>query len=131
MVFMWKSLTLALALGLAALAQTDNPSTSPMGPGMMGQCAGMNGMAGRFTSPPDRALMAAMMSMHTSMASMHPTGNADSDFMTMMIPHHQSAIDMANVELRYGKDPKVMNLARQIIASQSKEIAQMQGWLRR
>ena len=60
---------------------------------------------------------------------MHLTGEADHDFMVMMIPHHQMAIAMAKVELRYGKNPNVMALAGSIISAQQKEIDEMQRWL--
>jgi uncharacterized protein (DUF305 family) len=59
------------------------------------------------------------------------TGNADVDFMTGMIPHHQGAIDMAKVQVKYGKDADTRKLAEQIIADQEKEIAQMKAWLRK
>jgi uncharacterized protein (DUF305 family) len=47
----------------------------------------------------------------------------------MMIPHHQAAVDMAQAELKYGKDPEIRKLSQDIIAAQNKEIAQMQAWL--
>jgi uncharacterized protein (DUF305 family) len=64
------------------------------------------------------------------MDSMHvePTGDADKDFVMMMIPHHQGAIDMAKVELQYGKDEQLRKMAQDIIAAQEKEIATMREW---
>ena len=40
------------------------------------------------------------------------SGNVDSDFVMLMLPHHQGAIDMAAVELKYGTDPAVLALAK-------------------
>jgi uncharacterized protein (DUF305 family) len=60
-----------------------------------------------------------------------PTGDTDRDFVRMMIPHHQGAIDMARAELRYGKDPELRKLAEGIVSAQEKEIAWMKGWLAR
>jgi uncharacterized protein (DUF305 family) len=60
-----------------------------------------------------------------------PTGEPDKDFVVMMTPHHQGAIDMAKVELQYGKDPELLKLATDIVAAQEKEIAEMEEWLAR
>jgi uncharacterized protein (DUF305 family) len=73
--------------------------------------------------------MAAAMErmMHTMHAD--STGEPDRDFLAMMIPHHQGAIDMAEALLRHGRDPLVRRLAEEIIAGQRVEIASMQARL--
>lgn len=76
-----------------------------------------------------QAYEAANASMHKSMA-INYSGNADIDFARGMIPHHQGAIEMAKVVLKYGKDPEIRKLAEDIIAAQEKEIAWMEGWLK-
>ncbi len=55
--------------------------------------------------------------------------DADADFMNGMIPHHQGAIDIANVLLKYGKDPVTSKLAEDIVKAQESEIAMMKDWL--
>jgi uncharacterized protein (DUF305 family) len=66
-------------------------------------------------------------SMDRMMAEMHvpSTNNVDRDFVSMMIPHHQGAIDMAVAELRYGTDPHLKRIAQGIIVEQQQEIAAM------
>lgn len=86
-------------------------------------------MQSESKSPADQAFMRAMMGMQHAMMNTHMSGAADHDFMVMMIPHHQSAIDMAKAELRYGKDARVRGLATSIISAQQKEIDEMQTWL--
>jgi uncharacterized protein (DUF305 family) len=68
---------------------------------------------------------AAMAKMMTAMA-VQPTGDVDHDFVAMMVPHHQGAIDMATAVLRYGTNEKIRRLAQEIIVTQQEEIAAMQ-----
>lgn len=56
------------------------------------------------------------------------TGDADKDFVAHMIPHHAGAVDMAQVQLKYGKDPELRKMARDIIKAQQTEIAFMKKW---
>jgi uncharacterized protein (DUF305 family) len=79
-------------------------------------------------SPADKAFAASMQTMMKGM-NVKPTGKPDKDFVLMMIPHHQGAIDMAKVELQFGSDPGLRQLATDIVAAQEKEIAQMKDWL--
>ena len=57
------------------------------------------------------------------------SGNPDKDFVMMMMPHHRGAIDMANIELKYGKDKKLRAMAQMIVDAQMKEIAEMKKWV--
>ena len=70
------------------------------------------------------AMTAAIERMHHAMLAA-PTGNPDHDFARMMIPHHQGAIDMAKVELIYGKNQRLRRLSQAIIVEQQQEIAVM------
>jgi uncharacterized protein (DUF305 family) len=71
----------------------------------------------------------SMKKMDHDMAAAPMTGNADHDFTAMMVPHHQGAVEMAQAELKYGKDPELRQLARRIIADQRSEIKLMDDWL--
>ena len=75
-------------------------------------------------------LQASMEKMHAAMTSVEPTGNSDADFVKLMIPHHQAAIDMAKTQLLYGKDPQMRRLAQEIITDQQSEIELMNLWLK-
>jgi uncharacterized protein (DUF305 family) len=68
-----------------------------------------------------RAMAEAMDRMTKDMAIPH-TGDPDRDFAAMMIPHHQGAIDMAKVQLQFGRDPILRRLAQAIIVEQQQEI---------
>jgi hypothetical protein len=68
---------------------------------------------------------AAMDKMMADMA-VKPTGDVDADFAAMMIPHHQGAIEMAQAELRHGKNEQLRRIAQEIVVDQQQEIIAMQ-----
>jgi len=88
----------------------------------------MNNSTGTQASASTSAFQAADKKMMERMQAPAYTGDADKDFVDHMIPHHQGAIDMAEVELRYGKDPQLKKLARDIVKAQREEIATMKRW---
>jgi hypothetical protein len=75
-------------------------------------------------------LIASMDKMHMAMGAIEQSGNSDVDFVRLMLPHHQAAIDMAKTQLLYGKDPQMRRLAQEIITDQQLEIELMQRWLK-
>ncbi|WP_455272569.1 CopM family metallochaperone [Rhizobium herbae] len=91
---------------------------------------GMEGMAQPKgdTSASSKAFTEANARMHGGM-DITFTGNADIDFVRGMIAHHQGAIDMAKIELEYGKDAGLRKLAEGIISAQEAEIKTMTDWL--
>jgi uncharacterized protein (DUF305 family) len=118
--------TVIAAIGTTAFAQHAHQPSSPKATQKM--------MEDMTPKDSDAASTKAYKEAHAKMMhDMHQTftGNADVDFMNGMIPHHQGAIDMAKVQLKYGKDAETRKLAEQIIADQEREIALMQGWLRK
>jgi len=75
-------------------------------------------------------LNASMDKMHMAMDAIAQSGKLDADFVRLMIPHHQGAIDMAKVQLLHGEDPQMRRLAQEIITDQQLEIELMQRWLK-
>jgi len=68
--------------------------------------------------------VSAMTKMMIDMG-IRPSGDVDSDFVAMMAPHHQGAIEMAQAELRYGHNERLRRMAQEIIVTQQQEIAAM------
>ncbi|MEO6269039.1 MAG: DUF305 domain-containing protein [Lautropia sp.] len=73
----------------------------------------------------ERALSEGMDRMMTDMHAAGHSGNPDIDFLSMMIPHHAGAVEMARLVLEHGRDPATRRLAEEIIASQMLEIEGM------
>ena len=76
-----------------------------------------------------KAFMAGMMKMHPAMMQGIMAKDPDVAFACGMIAHHQGAIDMANVELKYGDNDEAKQIAQKIIDAQTKEIADFTKWL--
>ena len=88
----------------------------------------MKGM-GRQNMMAMNADMAAMRKMHTAMMSAKGT-SADVTFARKMLAHHQGAIDMAQIELKYGSDAEAKRMAQQMIDEQTKSKTELETWLR-
>lgn len=114
------ALTLALALGSAAPAFAQmkmDGHPMPPAPGAAGNAAG-------------EAYMQSMKVMDDAMKNAAMTGDPSKDFVIMMKPHHQAAVEMAQAYLKYGKDPMLTKMANDIIKSQNEEIGQMDQWMK-
>jgi hypothetical protein len=105
------SLSLALAAPPFVLADEAHP-----------------GVPAAAASPDEASFLreneAAMTKMMNAMEA-KPSGDIDRDFVAMMAPHHQGAIDMAVIELRYGKNEQLRRIAQEIIVDQMQEIQAM------
>ncbi len=122
------AILLALAIVLVtapARGQTAATTPSASTPSVSTGIAAQTGS----DAPEARALRDADTKMHAGMMSVRQSGDADRDFVASMIPHHQGAIDMATIELQFGKDADTRQMAERIIAAQQKEIAEMNAWL--
>jgi uncharacterized protein (DUF305 family) len=114
---MWKTIVSAVALGwLLVTPAADQNGTHGSHAPLAGTQFG-------------RMMSAAMDKMHEEMAASRQTGDPDRDFLSMMIPHHAGAVEMARLVLIYGRDPLVRQLAEEIIAAQQAEITSMRARL--
>jgi uncharacterized protein (DUF305 family) len=106
-----------------SLAQ-ERPSMPPMQshahPGSAPPAAASSEAESQFLAANEAAMSKMMGDMTVA-----PTGDIDRDFVAMMVPHHQGAIDMAQLILRYGKNEQLKRLAQEIIVTQREEIAAM------
>lgn len=113
------ALALCIAAGVVAHAQSDGHGGAPSNAAVSADAT--------FASQ----MMQAMDRMDADMMAAKPTGDPDRDFAAMMIPHHQGAVDMAKIQLIYGRDPVMRRLAQAIIVEQQQEIELMQRFLQK
>src|SRR5580692_6463424 len=125
-----RSMSLVFALGGAAvLGGAIGLRASAVEPKSLGDyiasiCATHFHDASREEAPFLAENVNAMSKMMVDMG-ITPSGDVDRDFVAMMAPHHQGAIEMAQAELRYGHNERLRRLAQEIIVTQQQEIAAM------
>ncbi|WP_230655822.1 CopM family metallochaperone [Psychrobacter sp. I-STPA10] len=81
------------------------------------------------TEAMQQAYHESMQAMHGDMMTGISEPDPDMAFAKGMLPHHEGAVAMAEVELKYGKDDAMRKLAEDIIAAQQSEIELMQSWI--
>lgn len=117
------SMATTATFGATSLAFAHGPT-----PAHQGALAPIQYVADRSDTPDEAPFLsenaAAMDKMMADMA-VKPTGDVDRDFVAMMVPHHQGAIDMAQAVLRYGRNEQLRRLAQEIVVTQQQEIAAM------
>lgn len=115
------ALACAIAVSAAVNAAAAQPA-SPANPAHMDMAKPES-----TASSSTQALQAVNAEMMKDMNGPY-SGDADRDFVAQMIPHHQGAVRMAEIELKYGKDAELRKLAQGIIRAQQTEIAFMKKW---
>jgi uncharacterized protein (DUF305 family) len=97
---------------------------------LIGRALAHDDQGGRSNDPGWSELIASMDKMHMAMSAVAQSGNSDIDFVRLMLPHHEAALDMAKAQLLHGTDPQMRRLAQEIITDQQLEIELMQRWLK-
>ena len=119
----------AAAIAVGAVAVATYLTVYSAGPQSLADyisaiCAKSFGTASAAEAPYLAENVSAMTKMMIDMG-IRPSGDVDTDFVAMMVPHHQGAIEMAQAELRYGRNEPLRRMAQEIIVTQLQEIAAM------
>lgn len=128
-------LSVCIVTGVATAFAAMGQGGFHMGDGIhRGEHPGMGyGMAGKSGSPGSPATeeyIRAMNDMHGPMMRGAMDPDPDAAFARGMLWHHRGAVDMAKIELKYGKDAKMKKLAQDVIDAQGPEIRVMEEWLK-
>jgi uncharacterized protein (DUF305 family) len=121
---MRRALLTATFLVAAALAAGCSEKSQSLADYIAAICAAHFRAASSTEMPFLTDNIAAMSKMMVDMG-ITPSDDVDRDFVAMMVPHHQGAIDMAQAELRYGHNEALRRMAQEIIVTQQQEIAAM------
>ena len=118
-----------VAIAAGAIAATAYLTAYPANPRSLADyisaiCRGSFRSASAAEAPYLADNVSAMTKMMTNMG-IRPSGDVDSDFVAMMVPHHQGAIEMAQAELRYGHNEQLKRLSQEVIVTQQQEIVAM------
>lgn len=121
-----RSLVSILAISVAPITFSSAWGASPelKSAGVKTHHSKVNASSSRSTRDYEAAMEVMHKTMHAPLA-----GDADIDFVRQMIPHHQGAVDMAKVQLQYGRDERLKDFNRWIIQAQEEEIGFMKQWL--
>jgi Domain of unknown function (DUF305) len=119
----------AAAIALGAITATVLLTTRASSPQSLADyisaiCTKSFGSAPAAEAPYLAENASAMTKMMIDMR-IRPSGDVDTDFVAMMVPHHQGAIEMAQAELRYGRNEPLRRMAQEIIVTQQQEIVAM------
>ncbi len=118
--------TLAIALSFSACQ--NKTTTSETGDSTMDMSSdSSHNMESTASNSP---IMEAMDKMMKDMHQVEMSGNADHDLISMLIAHHQGAVDMAKAEIESGTEPKLKEIAQKIADKQSKDIDMLQDMLK-
>jgi hypothetical protein len=119
----------AAAIALGAIAAAASPSVHLAEPqSLVGYLVAICAKTFRPASAAEAPYLADNVSAMTKMMinmGIRPSGDVDTDFVAMMVPHHQGAIEMAQAELRYGRNEQLRRLSQEIIVTQQQEVVAM------